>query len=299
MNVEFCELTPKDFKKVSPCLEEMPFVDTGFCGLYYIGAEFDTRYAFFGETLCLRYFAQNELYYVLPEIPKTEKLTQIAKSLCQNGHVNFDFVREVDIGKFTELNGFSAEIKQDDIYSDYICTFSDYTTLDKAASLHKYKDYNQFRKRFAHQVFELNVENLGVAARILEKWCEGRDCSACTYGCEKKWLNRLFNSWEELPIKGLLVYIGSAAAAFCVAEQNGQTVLKLAGKSIGNQVGLHVFMNIESVKRLFPNAETVNLGPDSGVPGIIRFKKKFKPYTILKKYSVRLVGNDPRVVPIN
>lgn len=276
------------------CAELMPllcksrFVDLGFTGLYYCAEAFDICFARLYETLCLRIRGGEGFAYVLSD---TARLREICETLLQDTQRNelvFDFVKEEDLQKYKELAGYAFETGAEDKYSDYFTSRDDYVALDKRAALHKYKDYNQFCRRYSHAEYEITSETLPVARALLDEWCAARSCADCTTGCEKQWILRLFDAWAELPAKGLIVEAEGKPAGFCVLEQNGDTVLRLVSKPSGKQRGLQVFMGVESVKRLFPDAKYVNMGPDSGVEGLRMFKDKFRPYTKLKKYRITL-----------
>ncbi len=179
-----------------------------------------------------------------------------------------------------------AHISCDPRYSDYFCTYDHYTAVQKSAAPGKYKDYNQFLKKHDVTLEELSTKNLPLARDLLESWCRDRDCSLCAYGCEKLWIFRLFDAWEALPVKGCLMKIDGNYRAFNVAEQNGDTLLKLIAKSVGTPNGAMVYLGVQSAA-LFPRAKYVNLGADSGVAGLAAFKSKFKPYEKLDKFRAK------------
>lgn len=287
----FQRITLHDRDALSPLLQSFPFVDLGFTALYYCAEAFDICFRFIGPVLCLRIRGEDGVFsYAISNI---DGLSDTLKTLVSEEHsqsIRFDFVKAEDIPAFKALPGYACEIDQQQKYSDYFSKYEDYIAVDKQASVHKYKDYNQFLKRYSHEVTELDGSNLKTAEALLERWCASRDCAECTTGCEKEWILRLFNAWNELPAKGLIVNVDGVPESFCILEQNGDTIMRLVCKSPGKQRGLQVFICVESAKRLFPDAKYVNLGPDSGVDGIRQFKDKFRPYTMLDKYAVKLTA---------
>ena len=288
MEETFERITLADREEMTPLLSGFRFVDLGFTGLYYCAEAFDIRRAYICGALCLRIRGDEGVCYVVSD---TLRLAELAALLIEREHADslaFDFVEEADVQKFEALDGYSCKAEFVDKYSDYFSLYSDYIAVDKRASLHKYKDYNQFCSRFAHETHELTAKNITIARELLDRWCAGRSCESCTTGCEKQWIERIFDSWDKLPAKGLIVDVDGEPAGFCVLEKNRDTVLRLVSKPAGGQRGLQVFMGVESAKTLFPDAKYVNLGPDSGVEGLRVFKDKFRPYIKLKKYRVTL-----------
>ncbi len=252
------------------------YIDLGFASLYYTAEAFDMCYAFYGDTPVLRIDDGETYAYVLP---RAENITDIARQI--GGDVRFEYIKEHETPLYERAG---ARISLDDRYSDYLCTYDDYVEINKAVAPSKYKDYNQFLKKHSVALRELNVDNLHVAKNILEDWCRDRDCALCAYGCEKNWILRLFDGWEFLNVKGVIMSVDGAECAFNVGEVNGDTLLKLVVKSVNTPSGAMIYMGVNSA-RLICNVKYVNLGAHSGVPGLISFKNKFKPYTKLHKYT--------------
>ena len=286
---QFRQIQIDDRDRLTPALAHFRFVDLGFSALYYCAQAFDIEYCFFGSTLCLRILNETGGYaYALSSLERLEEIVSALFQEEERDMLHFDFVEEKDLDSYRRLSNYHCEIGFEEKYSDYLCTYADYISVDKKASPHKYKDYSRFIKNHQHETSPMDASNLSVAAELLERWCAGRDCAACTTGCEKQWILRLLDAWNSLNVKGVIVKANGSPAAFCILEQNGDTVMRLVGKSPDRILGLQIFMGVESAKVLCPDAKYVNLGSDSGVPGIRQFKDKFRPYTKLNKYSVLL-----------
>ncbi len=249
------------------------YVDLGFVSLFYTADAFDMCYAFFEGELVLR-ILDGDFAYVAP----AHTCLKLAQKF---GFSRFEYIAQDDVEIFKSAG---AKVCLDERFSDYLCDYSEYISIKKSSAPGKYKDYNQFLKKHDAEVLELELSNLCVALKILESWCEGRDCSACAYGCEKKWILKLFDAWEDLPVRGFLLRVDGKFCAFNIAEQNAQTLLKLVAKPAGTPNGAMVYFGIQSAMR-FEGVNFVNLGADSGVAGLISFKSKFKPFDKLHKYS--------------
>ncbi|MDD4074788.1 MAG: phosphatidylglycerol lysyltransferase domain-containing protein [Eubacteriales bacterium] len=284
----FTKIELADREAMTPYLSAFRFVDLGFTGLYYCAEAFDIRKAYLCGALCLRIRGEDGYAYVLSDVKKLPEIAELLFASEGTNAIAFDFVKREDLKEYTSLSPYACSVACEEKYADYFSTYADYVSVDKQKALHKYKDYHQFCSRYAHAAYALSKETLPVAAKLLDAWCENHGCAACTTGCEKQWILRLFDAWDALPAKGLIVDVDGAPAGFCVLEQNGDTVLRLVSKPTGRQRGLQVFLGVESARLLFPHAAYVNMGPDSGVANLGLFKDKFRPYTKLQKYRVTL-----------
>ncbi len=288
----FSKVELSDREEMTPYLSAFRFVDLGFTGLYYCAEAFAIHKAYLCGALCLRIRGEDGYAYVVSD---TKRLPEIVAQLfsCEGANaIAFDFVKQEALASYTALSQYACSVQSEEKYADYFSTYADYVSVDKSKAVHKYKDYHQFCNRYAHAVHTLTEEGLATAVKLLDAWCENHGCAACTTGCEKQWILRLFDAWDKLPAKGLIVDVDGAPAGFCVLEQNGDTVLRLVSKPSGRQRGLQVFLGVESARLLFPHAAYVNMGPDSGVANLHLFKDKFRPYTKLNKYRVTLTRKD-------
>lgn len=283
--MDFKILEPSDRELLEPYLARLSFVDTGFTALYYIVDQYRVRYAFLGDTLAIAYDFPDGVWYTLFG---TGDLPRAARELSEGGLVRFLCVPEVELDAYRSLPGYTAEISCEEIYTDYVCRYEDFVSMRNANGHRKCRDYARFTARNDCSVREISGESLGDVRELMERWCAPRDCADCHLGCEKSWIFKLLDAWDELPARGLIVDIDGKPEGFDVAELCGDTMLRLVGKPVGRQEGLHVFMGVQTALRQFSEAAYVNSGPDLGVPGLALMKQKFKPYALLKKYFVTL-----------
>lgn len=283
--MDFIAIKPADRELLMPHLQKLRFIDTGFTALYYVADSLNVRYACIRDSLVVAFDLPENTAYTLFGV---EQLACAADALVQDAGASFICVPQSQLDAYRTLPGYVAQIRRSDGFSDYLCRYDDFVSLKSQNGRRKCKDYNRFVHRNDYSVREIAEENLGDVRALMDRWCQTRDCADCLCGCERDWVAKLLDAWSELPAKGLLVDIDGSPQGFAIAELCGDTMLRLVGKPVGRQEGLHVFLGIQTALRQFPDAAYVNSGPALGLPGLTLMKQKFKPYTLLDKYTVTL-----------
>ncbi len=282
---EFTAIRPEHYALLKDFLTRSRLIDMGFASLYSLRDSFRPEFAFIDGCLVLRMYYGGETAYCHPlgELD-SERLSRIVR---ETGAKLIDYIPTEAVHMYERLPGFSVRFEQQDKYSDYFSLASDFTDPGRTGHPRKYTDYRSFVTHFDCDVVPIDAGNIPDCKRLMDAWCGGRDCSLCAYGCERPLEDAIFDAWDELPVRGIIVYIGGEPQGYLMGEQNGGTALILYGKPVGRQNGLNVFMHIELIRRVFPTALYVNFSPDSGMPGLSLFKKKFTPYTKLDKFLAR------------
>ena len=177
----------------------------------------------------------------------------------------------------------NSEVEYDARFSDYITKREELITLSWKYK-HKLSDYNNFIKNNSFEVRALIPETANDCRTVLNNWCNGRDCSLCLFGCEKKVLEKYIELIGR-GIDGMLVYSNGVPIGSLISCVYDDTLYYPYAKTDKKYNGLSVYMYVEHAKHF--NAKYVNLGSDGGFEGIRRFKDKFKPYQMLNKYFTK------------
>ncbi len=291
--LEFSPLTANDLKALEPYLANSRLIDMGFTSLYSIKDSFSVEYAFFEGALILKMKYGEETAYAHP-LGKNAGGEILEALLCEIGEKNvlFDYITEEAKPLYENIKCYSSVFESFDKYSDYFAKKTDFCDKERPGHPRKYTDYRAFLTHNKCETAEICAGNIKDCFYLFDRWCEGRDCSLCAYGCEKKLQSTIFDAWDELPAKGIIAYINGEPQAYLIGEQNGDTALILYGKPVGKQNGLNVFMHITLIDKCFPYAEYVNYSPDPGMDGLRLFKRQFTPFCRIKKYCCRLTNND-------
>ncbi len=283
--MRFKPLTLQDAPLLRPYLAHSKYIDMGFCALFYVAEEMQVRYALVQNCLLLQMRYEQGDVFCHP-LGERVDIAGILREL-QLYDASFDFVPEEALSLYTQAGG--ETVSYDAKYDDYYITREDFFNLQGSVAEKKRKDYQYFVQHFADRVTlsEMTPQHFERVRAIFSAWCAGRDCAQCGYGCERENVERLLTHWDALPLKGLLMDLDGAPAGFRIAEQNGATILPLCAKPIREERGLSLYLLMEMI-RCFTEFDGVNLGADLGVEGLRRFKGKFKPHALLRKYMVRM-----------
>ncbi len=203
--------------------------------------------------------------------------------LTKGTHQIFLINKEANVGYMVKEQAdiFPKASSPDLRFSDYVVEKEQMTTLSWKYK-HKLSDYNYFVKHYNYTLEDVNLTNANDCRTVLSSWCDGRDCSLCLFGCEKKVLESYLEAISKNQMYGLLAYCDNKPIGSLIACKAKDTLYYPYCKTDKAYTGLSVFMYIEFAKRF--DVKYVNLGSDGGIEGIKHFKNKFKPYILKDKY---------------
>ena len=280
----------EDRNKLIPYLSCSKLIDMGFCSLYSIKNSFFPEYTLYKDMLILRMKYGEQTAYAHPLSSRKITHSDIEDFLqyFDEKKIIIDYIPEDEAEIYSNISGYKTDIISFDKYSDYFSFSKDFTDKNRSGHPRKYTDLRSFITHYEPKIQTICKNNIDDCRLLFDRWCFGRNCSLCAYGCEKKLQNVLFDEWEFLPCKGIIVYTDGEPQGYLIGEENGETALILYGKPAGRQNGLNVYMHIMLIEQCFPHAKYVNFSPDSGMDGLRAFKNKFTPYIKIKKYYCEL-----------
>lgn len=95
---------------------------------------------------------------------------------------------------------------------------------------------------------------------------------------------KMLDNINEFNLKGGVVLDSDEVAAFCLYEKiSDDTVQSHVELTNNSHRGVHAYLINELAKRM--DAVYINKEDDLGLPGLRRFKEKYNPCTMLKKYK--------------
>ena len=171
-------------------------------------------------------------YIFLPPTP------DFANGLQQIKEINHDAI----IGYMGESEAMLCDKETHYIasFSDYITKRQDLITLSWKYK-HKLSDYNYFVKNNNFTARPLTPELANDCRTVLNNWCNGRDCSLCLFGCEKKPLEK-YISMIDSGINGILIYSNDQPIGNLISCVCGDTLYYPYDKTDKNYSCLSVYM---------------------------------------------------------
>lgn len=95
---------------------------------------------------------------------------------------------------------------------------------------------------------------------------------------------KMLDSINQFNLKGGVVLEGGEVAAFCLYEKVTENMVQSHVELTNNSHrGVHAYLISELSKGM--DEEYINKEDDMGLPGLRRFKEKYNPCTMLKKYK--------------
>ncbi len=202
----------------------------------------------------------------------------------------FFCVPQEHVYRYEKLTNYTLSVTAD--YPNYMNEQQDFISLSWNKCKSKTADYNHFVQNNKNIEFQIiDRKNALDAKGIHSKWCSKRDCGGCAFGCEQISLANFISQMNTTGVSGGIVYVEGKAEGFMLCEQNCDTVYIYMAKTGSRINGLTVYLYIETMKHVFPNASYVNLGTTEGIKGLEHFKQKFKPYFFVERNTVFLTKN--------
>ena len=295
----FRPLTKEDAGLFSQLRLSNSFADTAFPVLYAWGHRFEYCIKEYGSALAVSGTGINNEFgfYILtpsPDTPITDIVYDILSCCAGTGAGPvFEYVPESGLERYEKAArelGLETVISYCDDFSDYLYRTEDFISLSGGRFRTKRGGYNYITSHYPALRFELYSESLyGDCLCIFDKWCEGRSCSDCRYGCEKQIFKRYMELYDADRCIIGLAYDGDEPLSFIACEYiSGDTVSCLFQKNAKKLRGLTYWLNRQTAM-LHPGAEYLNLGEDIGIPGLRTDKTLLRPCAMLRKYTVRMV----------
>lgn len=286
--LKFENITPSSFANCAKYIKREKINEYGIIPTCAYSKTVDGQFLIYDDCLVEKVFEQGRLSFVFAGEDK-RIISAIKKVKEEYGEITVDYVdekkKDLILSEFKDAKVFKADEGQ----SDYLYEISSFLNLSGKAVRHKRENYNKFLKSGEFIYKELIKENFKDCLLVCRNWCLKRDCLNCEYACEYNVLSYIYENFDLLPVKGAIIYINSSPAAFFIGEIVGDTLMGYHQKTLHNTyTGIGYAIYIEALKNTFSDIKYFNMGPDIGIEGLKQFKRQFKPYTLLDKYSMHI-----------
>lgn len=247
-------------------------------GLVIVGV--DTKFEVFCVIIPL---IDEELEFIYEEMAALFKRLGISMRLST---MSEKYMKLLESHPLTEKVSFQEE------RSDYVYEIAGYLDLEGGKNARKRRDLNKIKSEYddirVETIQDFQAEKETVLG-IMEKWCEGYDCTKCMYGCEKKIIERILNSDLTNMLYGSIMYIENRAEMFAIAQVIGDTCYLYFKKSVGRIQGAFYYFEYEFLQPL-KNLRYVNFEEDLGLPGLREYKRRRHPVKMIDKYDIQIKG---------
>jgi len=185
------------------------------------------------------------------------------------------------------LEGCGIEFAEDRNNFDYLYLRSDLADLPGKKYHKKRNLVAQFQKSYPHDVKPLTKELTGEALEVLENWRADKTADSDYEACREALLH-----FENLNMKGLMLYIDGKPAGWCLGEPiaRGRMFTVHFEKGLEYYKGIYQFINKAFAATLPEYFTHINREQDLGEEGIYQAKMTYRPSGFVRKYTGRRKG---------
>lgn len=284
------ELFDKYFKDYNPLKSELTFTNLFMWRDFY-----NFRYTIVSGLLCIISVPRAGSPYAYSPIGlATDESYREAMFFLKDYFLknNWEFVfKKVSEDELQRLRAFvksEADIVFDRDNCDYVYLTSDLVELKGKKFDGKRNHINKFNKLYEYEYVNISSELIDECKRIMEQWCEGRNCS-CQRGdyCEKYANLEVLDNYDILGCKGALIKVNGKFEAFTIGEMlNSDTAVIHIEKANFSINGLYTMINQQFCKREWFGTKYINREQDLGQEGLRKAKLSYNPVMLVNKYTV-------------
>jgi hypothetical protein len=193
-----------------------------------------------------------------------------------------------DLGYFGKYVSAEDRIIFDRDNSDYLYNTEDLMNLRGKKYDGKRNHINKFKRLHEFEYVPLECSLLDECSRIMEEWCEEKNCS-CQEGdyCERSANLELLRNFRTLGCKGALIKVDGVYEAFTVGEMlNDDTAVIHIEKAKSDVDGLFTLINQQFVQHEWSGTAYINREQDLGLEGMRKAKLSYHPVSIVEKFTV-------------
>lgn len=294
--IEFKDITlaDKDLIQSFTLNSERRNCDLSFANLFSWVFLYQTKYAVMNGYLLFRFYAGEELAYMMPVglgdvKPVLEALIKDAEEMgakfrmlgvCVGMKADIEAVMP---GRFT----FTA----DRDYFDYIYLRTDLATLKGKKYQAKRNHINKFKKQYPdYEYRELTPDLVPECLKLEEKWCRANNCDEqLALGSERQSMTSALKNMEALGLTGGVLHVNGKIAAFTYgAPINHETWDICVEKADTDIEGSYAMINYEYANHIDEQYIYINREEDLGLEGLRKAKLSYQPVVLLEKCIAEL-----------
>ena len=295
ITMNFRTVTLEDKQLITKYIEQMqPYgAEYSFMNIYLWGEYYDVKMAEEDDTLFLVSNLDKEnmaFAYPMTKNPKAaiEKLMAFVKEKGRT--LTLYGVTEKVKEELEQLFPEKFVYTEDRDVSDYIYNSVDLMELKGKKYHGKRNHINKFvEKEWSYE--SISKENMDECREMNRQWCienevEGNESKEA----EQKMIQKAFEEFEELGLKGGLISQEGKVVAFTFGEKLSEDVFVVhVEKAFYHVQGAYPIVNREFVRHEASQFKYINREEDLGIEGLRKAKLSYYPEIILTKYEAKMV----------
>lgn len=271
------------------CLEKAS--DYSFVNIWSWAGKYQYEWAWADDLVWLRY-RYGPLYFYGAPIGAWQR-DDWQKLLAENLEPHFIMTRVPEtLSRIIETQMPDIVGKNQREHWEYLYNINDLIELKGSDYAAKRKLANTFERRYAYEFRPLQIQDFPAVRTFMKGWIEQqgqrRDINTEDFILENQAINRLFESWKDLPeIVSGSIWINNGLAAFTIGEiVDPQTVIIHFEKASLDFIGIYQAINRRMLMSLPENITCVNREQDLGLPGLRKAKTEYRPVDFIRKQKL-------------
>lgn len=254
---------------------------------------YNTQFAILDGFLLLKFWANDELIYMMPvgdgdlkKILNTliEDANQEDEPLCLLG------LSEEACSELEELMPGKFQFTTDRDYADYLYLRTDLATLSGKKFQSKRNHVNKFKRTYNYEYTAITPDRIQECIDLEAEWCKANDCDQHEgTGNERRALLYALHNFDELGLTGGILHVDGKIAAFTFGMPINQETFGVHVEKANTQIdGAYAMINYEFSNHLPEQYIYVNREEDLGIEGLRKAKLSYQPTIVLAKYMATL-----------
>lgn len=147
---------------------------------------------------------------------------------------------------------------------------------------------NRFVSSYDYEYRRIDSQNQDQLQKVIEKWCENRDCDEEIHFYERKAISELLNNRVGIQYRVASIHVEGEMAAFSIGEQITPDMVTIHfEKADIHYQGLYQMMAREYLLHEWRDIPFVNRQEDMGISGLRIAKESYHPCFLVKNHCIR------------
>ncbi|MGP1536397.1 DUF2156 domain-containing protein [Bacteroides heparinolyticus] len=256
---------------------------------------YNTQFAILDGYLLLKFWAEEELVYMMPI--GNGDLKKVLEALIEDAHQEGKPFCLLGIcsGMCSELETFMPgkfQFTADRDYADYLYLRTDLATLSGKKLQAKRNHVNKFKRTYNCEYTPITPDRIQECLELEAIWCKANNCDQHEgTGNERRALVYALHHFDELELMGGILHVDGKIVAFTFGMPINQDTFGVHVEKADTSIdGAYAMINHEFAKHIPEQYIYINREEDLGIEGLRKAKLSYQPAIILDKYMACLKG---------
>uniref|UniRef100_UPI0035A00C73 DUF2156 domain-containing protein n=1 Tax=Prevotella heparinolytica TaxID=28113 RepID=UPI0035A00C73 len=243
---------------------------------------YNTQFAILDGYLLLKFWAEEELVYMMPI--GNGDLKKVLEALIEDAHQEGKPFCLLGIcsGMCSELETFMPgkfQFTADRDYADYLYLRTDLATLSGKKLQAKRNHVNKFKRTYNYEYTPITPDRIQECLELEAIWCKANNCDQHEgTGNERRALVYALRHFDELGLMGGILHVDGKIVAFTFGMPINQDTFGVHVEKADTSIdGTYAMINHEFAKHIPEQYIYINREEDLGIEGLRKAKLSYQP----------------------